>query len=72
MASGRYDFESDAPRITCPTLSVASRTDPAFPKVKRLEALRPDWEHAEFPGGSGMVFEYPEAWCAMIGGFLTR
>jgi pimeloyl-ACP methyl ester carboxylesterase len=72
IAGGRHDLAADIPRIVCPTLSVASRKDPAFEKVKRLVEMRPDWEHAEFPGGPAMAFEYPEAWCETIGGFLTR
>jgi pimeloyl-ACP methyl ester carboxylesterase len=72
IAAGRHDLAADIVRIACPTLSVASRKDPAFDKVKRLVEMRPDWEHAEFPGGPAMAFEYPEAWCATIGGFLTR
>ena len=71
LAAGRYRFEDDVPRIVCPTLSVAGRSDPIYAKVKRLNALRSDWEHAEFPGGSGTVFEHPASWCATIGDFLT-
>ncbi len=72
IASGQHDLVPDIARIMCPTLSVASRKDPQFEKVKRLVEMRPDWEHAEFPGGPAMAFEYPEIWCETIGGFLTR
>lgn len=69
-AAGRYAFEDDAKRIVCPTLSIASRTDPLFDTVQRLRAIRPDWDFAEFPRGAGMAFEFPDEWAATIGGFL--
>jgi pimeloyl-ACP methyl ester carboxylesterase len=72
IASGRHDLAADIANIVCPTLSVASRKDPSYAKVKRLVDMRPDWEHAEFPGGPAMAFEYPQAWCETIGGFLAR
>lgn len=68
----RYDFMADLDRIAAPTLAIASRTDPVFPFATRLRALRPDWRHAELPGGPGMVLDRPDEWCALILPFLAE
>lgn len=66
----RYDFERDVGRIACPTLVVASRTDPMFPFAARLLAARPDWAGVELPGGSGMVLDRPNEWLVPVLAFL--
>jgi pimeloyl-ACP methyl ester carboxylesterase len=65
-----YDFGPDIARIECPALVIASRTDPMFPFAARLLAARPDWGHAELPGGPGMVLDRPDEWLAPVLKFL--
>ncbi|MCW6528834.1 alpha/beta hydrolase [Sphingomonas sp. MMSM20] len=67
----RHDFERDVPRIACPTMIVASRTDPLFESGARLRAARPDWSYAELPGGPGMVLDRPAEWIMPIREFLA-
>lgn len=70
-ASVQYDFAADVPRISCPTLVLASRADPLYPCGRRLVEARPDWTYGEFSGGAGMVFERPEEWVTAVAGFLA-
>lgn len=66
-----HDFERDVPRITCPTMIVASRTDPLFESGARLHVARPDWRYAELPGGPGMVLDRPTEWIVPVREFLA-
>ncbi|MBX3594359.1 alpha/beta hydrolase [Sphingomonas sp.] len=67
-----HDFEADVPRITCPTLILASRTDPLFDSGARLHGVRSDWGYAELPGGPGMVLDRPAEWLVPIRDFLAE
>lgn len=66
-----HDFERDVPRIPCPTMIIASRTDPLFVSGGRLRAARPDWRYAELPGGPGMVLDRPAEWIVPVREFLA-
>lgn len=66
-----HDFARDVPRIACPTLIVASRTDPLFAFGARLHAARPGWSYAELPGGPGMALDRPAEWMVPIRAFLA-
>lgn len=61
-----YDFRADVPRIACPALVVASRTDPIFPWGRQIAEARPDWAYAELAGGPGMVLDRPDQWCELV------
>ncbi|MBN8814291.1 MAG: alpha/beta hydrolase [Sphingomonas sp.] len=67
-----HDFERDVPRIDCPTLILASRTDPLFESGQRLHRARPDWSYAELPGGPGMVLDRYDEWLVPVRNFLAR
>jgi len=67
-----YDFRADVPRISCPTLVVASRTDPIYPWGKQIVKVRPDWAYAELPGGPGMVLDRASEWSAVILPYLRQ
>lgn len=67
-----YDFLADLPLIRCPTLVIASKLDPIYEHGRKIIAVRPDFEYAEFATGTGTVFETPEAWVDMMAGFLGR
>ncbi|WP_170304697.1 alpha/beta fold hydrolase [Croceicoccus estronivorus] len=66
-----YDFERDVPRISCPGMVIASRTDPVFPFVRKLAEHRQDWAYAELPGGPGMVLDRIDEWWAAVRGPLV-
>lgn len=70
VAAPEYDLAADLPRIACPALVIASRTDPLFPAGKALIGARPDWSYAELSGGAGMVFDRVEEWAATVLDFL--
>lgn len=65
-----HDFRQDVPRISCPTLVIASRTDPLFESGARLRAAQPDWCYAELPGGPGMVLDRADEWIVPVREFL--
>lgn len=65
-----YDFEPAVAQIACPTLVMTSLADPLHASAARLIAARPDWAYAEFDGGTEVVVERAEAWCAPIVDFL--
>lgn len=65
-----HDFARDVPCIACPTMIVASRTDPLFESGGRLRVARPDWRYAELPGGPGMVLDRATEWLVPIQEFL--
>ncbi|MCB2062306.1 MAG: alpha/beta hydrolase [Novosphingobium sp.] len=66
-----YDFEQDVPRISCPVLVVASKTDPVFPYACKLSQARADWQRATLPGGPGMVLDRTDEWWEAIKVFMT-
>ncbi len=66
LAAARYDFARDLPRIACPTLVIAGRTDPLYPAGRTLIERRPDWRYAELPGGAGMLLDRPVEWCNAV------
>lgn len=65
-----HDFAPDVAGIRCPTLIVASRTDPLFESGGRLSATRPDWGYGELPGGPGMVLDRIAEWSDLTIGFI--
>ena len=65
-----YDFERDVPRISCPTMAIASRTDPVFPFAQKLIETRPDWAGCVLPGGPGMVLDRTDEWWEPVREFL--
>jgi pimeloyl-ACP methyl ester carboxylesterase len=67
-----HDFERDVPRIACPTLILASRTDPLFSSGARLRVARPDWGYAELSGGPGMVLDRADEWLVPTLKFVTK
>lgn len=67
-----HNFQADVPRISCPALIIASRTDPLFEFGARMHAVRPDWNYAELPGGPGMVLDRADEWCVPVLSFLER
>jgi pimeloyl-ACP methyl ester carboxylesterase len=70
-AAAHYDFAADMAKIACPTLVIASRTDPVYPSGYALLALQPGWSYAELPGGAGMVFDRVGEWCVPVLEFLA-
>jgi pimeloyl-ACP methyl ester carboxylesterase len=68
----KYDFRADVPKIRCPTLVVASRTDPIYSWGKQIVEARPDWAYAELPGGPGMVLDRAEEWNALVITYLRQ
>ena len=69
-AAFTYDFEPDAPKISCPVLAVYGRTDPAWSHRERLRSVRPDFSYDEFAGAAGMILERPAEWVAKMAPFL--
>lgn len=69
-AAFTHDLAADVPNVRCPTLIIASRTDPLHPHAARLRALRPDFHTAEFPGGTATVLDSPDLWAETVGSFL--
>lgn len=67
-----HDFLADVPAISCPTLIIASRTDPLFGSGQKLAALRSDWDYAELPGGPGMVLDRPQEWLVPVKSFAEK
>lgn len=67
-----YDFEADAPAISCPALIIAGKTDAVYPSAERLSAARPDWPLAELPGGPGMVTDRIDEWAVPVESFLAQ
>ncbi|MEW4467781.1 alpha/beta hydrolase [Parasphingorhabdus sp. JC815] len=68
----RYDFRGEVRRITCPTLVIASRTDPLFPWGTQIIEARPDWSYSELPGGPGMVLDRPDEWCSVVMPYIAQ
>lgn len=66
-----YDFEQDVPRISCPAMVIASRTDPVYPYACKLARARADWVSCTLPGGPGMVLDRTIEWWSPVREFLS-
>lgn len=69
-AAFSHDLAADVPNVRCPSLIIASRTDPLHPHAARIRALRPDFASAEFPGGTATVLDSPQLWADTVASFL--
>lgn len=67
-----YDFEADEPKIACPVLIIAGKSDAVYPSAARLSSARPEWPLVELPGGPGMITDRIEEWKAPVLAFLTE
>jgi pimeloyl-ACP methyl ester carboxylesterase len=70
-AAFTHDLTADIAAIRAPTLIIASRTDPIHPHAARINTLRPDFERADFPGGTATVLDSPSLWANTVGGFIA-
>ena len=70
-AAYTHDLAADVAAIRCPVRLIASRTDPLFSHAARLLALRPDFDAAEFPGGTATVLDNAALWAETVGSFIA-
>jgi pimeloyl-ACP methyl ester carboxylesterase len=70
-AAFTHDLAADIAAIRAPALIIASRTDPIHPHAARIRTLRPDFDSADFPGGTATVLDSPALWANTIGGFIA-
>jgi pimeloyl-ACP methyl ester carboxylesterase len=70
-AAFAYDIATDLPRITVPTLVFSNSGEDLYAASQQAAALRPDWRFAALDGGThDIVDEQPEAWAAVVAGFV--
>lgn len=66
-AAFKYDIEPDLKALTVPTAIVSNSGDVLHNKMPYLKDLRPDFEFAEWDGGTfHIIFEEPERWADLI------
>lgn len=68
-----HDLAADLAGITAPTLILTNTGEDLFEASQRAHELRPDWTFAALEAGThDIVDEQPEAWAAIVSGFLAQ
>lgn len=66
-----YHHEDAIPRIKHPCLVLANTGDAIYAQSQRTMEMRPDFAYAELAGGTiDIIDEQPEAWAAVVAGFM--